>query len=69
MESDPKKIAAFVIMCIAYVILSAVTIYSVILSDNVVSPAVGVAAIIGMVILSIIARNSSRRDKSAPLAV
>ena len=62
MESDPKKIAAFVIMCIAYVILSAVTIYSVILSDNVVSPAVGVAAIIGMVILSVIALVESGQD-------
>lgn len=62
MDTDPKKIAAFVMMCIAYGVLSVVTIYCVIFSGSVVSPAVGVAAIVGMVILSIIALVESGQD-------
>lgn len=62
MESDPKKIAAFIIMCIAYVVLCAVIVYSVMFSNSIASPAVGIAAIVGIVVLSIIALVESGQD-------
>ena len=52
---DPKKIVGVVIMCCTYVVLSIIAIYSVFFTDGNSSPVIGVVAIVGMAVLSLVA--------------
>ena len=60
--NDPKKIVNVVIMCITYLILGLIAIYCVFLSEGTASPLVTVAAIVGMVVLALVALLVSGKD-------
>ena len=62
MDRDPKKLVGVGVMLVSYVVFSIVAIYSVFFSGGVSSPAVGVVAIIGMAIMSLVALVVSGQD-------
>ena len=62
MERDPKKLVGVGVLLVTYAILSVIAVYCVFFSSSAASPAVGVAAIIGMAALSLVALVVSGQD-------
>ncbi|MDD6739693.1 MAG: histidine kinase [Coriobacteriales bacterium] len=62
MERDPKKLVGVGVLLVTYAILSVIAVYCVFFSRSAPSPAVGVAAIIGMAALSLVALVVSGQD-------
>ncbi|MGN0038752.1 MAG: histidine kinase [Coriobacteriales bacterium] len=62
MDRDPKKLVGVGVMLVSYAVFSVVAIYSVFFSSGAASPAVGVAAIIAMAIMSLVALVVSGQD-------